>query len=186
MFTSMGRIPDISEHLALINCAGICVVCGGLLRIAFFPLTGCGCVNILNVSFRTIAQATEDEERVRNALKFVSGLDEIEETKIDGHFGNTLIIMAAHLEKKKQVRDFLARLNEFGIIRVLVDEVEERTDEECVFRFRLDKQKAYEEILELATGKDVIDCAVKAAAYPARKENAVASVQSAFQELLNL
>ena len=143
-------------------------------------------MNILNVTFRAIAQTTEDEERVREAMEFVSGSEEIDENRIDGHFGNKLTIMIAGLGKKRQIRDFLARLNDAGLVQRLVGEVEERIDEECAFHFRLDKQKAYSKIIELATTKDVIDCGLKVAAYPANKENAIASIRSTFQELLKL
>ena len=91
-------------------------------------------MNILKVSFRAIAQATEDEGRVREAMNFASGLDEIDDNIIDGHFGNKLMIMTAGLGKKRQIRDFLARLNDAGLVQRFVEEVEDRIDG-CPVRF---------------------------------------------------
>jgi RNA binding exosome subunit len=130
-------------------------------------------MNILRADFRAIAQATEDEDCVENALKFVAGAGEVKKHHIDGHFGNRMTIMSMEVRKKKDIKNFILRLMDAGILHSLVDEIEERIDEECVLHFRLDKQKAYEEMLELAHSNDVIDCGIKIAAYPARRENAV-------------
>ena len=56
-------------------------------------------------------------------------------------------------------------------------------DDDCVFHFRLGKQRAYEGVMELAVSKDVVDCALKVAAYPARRENAISSLNETFQGL---
>jgi RNA binding exosome subunit len=93
--------------------------------------------------------------------------------------------MSVDIRKKKNIMAFLTRLLETNVINVFKDEVEERTDDECVFHFRLEKQRAFEGFLELAVSKDVIDCALKAAAYPAKRAIAVASLRETFQELLS-
>jgi RNA binding exosome subunit len=142
-------------------------------------------MNILRADFRAIAQATEDEVRVENALKFAAGAGEVNKTHIAGHFGNRMTIMSMEMRIKKDIKDFIMRLKDAGILRSLVDEVEERIDEECVLHFRLDKQKAYEEMLELAHSNDVIDCGIKIAAYPARRENAVKIAKEIFKGVLN-
>lgn len=142
-------------------------------------------MNILNVDFRAIAQATEDEESVENALKFVAGAGDVNKAQTKGHFGNRMVIMSIEIRKKKQIKNFILRLKGACILESLVDQVEERIDEECVFHFRLDKQKAYEEVLELANGKDVIDCGMKIASYPARRENAIRIVIEDFRCILS-
>jgi RNA binding exosome subunit len=58
-------------------------------------------------------------------------------------------------------------------------------DEDCVFHFRLGKQRAFEGVLELAVSKDVVDCALKVAAYPARRETAISSLNETFRDLMN-
>lgn len=143
-------------------------------------------MNILNISFRAIARATEDGEKVELALRFVCGAGEVNKTNVAGHFGNSMVLMNAMLNKKKDIRAFMNRITEAGIVERLAGEARERVDDECVFHFRLDKQKAYEEVMALAETKDVIDCNVKIGAYPAKKDNAVASLDNIFQELLKL
>ena len=130
-------------------------------------------MNVLYVDFRAIAHATEDDELVHQALVFAAGGGLVDKNRTKGHFGNPMTIMSIKITNNKQIRDFIHRLKDAGIIRTLIEEVEQRVDDECVFHFRLDKQKAFEEVLVLATGKDVIDCGMKIAAYPAKREDAV-------------
>ena len=124
----------------------------------------------LNIRLRAIAQATEMEERVEAAMVFVSGLEEVESSRIEGHFGNSLTIFEAELSRARDMKLFLEKLKEARILDLLMNEIEQRLDENCVFHFRLDKQKAYVEKLELADSKDIIDVNMKVAAYPARRE----------------
>jgi RNA binding exosome subunit len=142
-------------------------------------------MNILSADFRAIAQATENEESVERAMLYVAGTGHVIKARTCGHFGNRIVIMSIKLGKKKDLKKFVLRLKETGILQTLVDEVGERIDEECVFHFRLDKQKAYGEIMELASGNDVIDCGMKIAAYPAKRENAVRIALEDFKRLLS-
>lgn len=124
----------------------------------------------LNIRLRAIAQATEVEERVEAAMLYVSGLEAIPASKIEGHFGNPLTIFEVELSKTREVKKFLQILKDAGILSLLMEEIEPRLDDYCVFHFRLDKQKAYAEELELANSKDIIDVNMKVAAYPARRD----------------
>ena len=137
----------------------------------------------LSIRLRAFCQATEVEDRVEKALKFVSSMDEIEVRKIEGHFGNPMLIFEAELSRSGDIRKFLERLNEAGILAKIKSEAGERLDDECVFHLRLDKQKAYNSELELAGNKDVIDVGMKVAAYPAKYELALENILSWFEDL---
>jgi RNA binding exosome subunit len=145
-----------------------------------------GVMHILHVTLRTLVQATEDERKVEKVLRSASGAEEVGRKSLRGHFGNPMIMMSAELRKKGQIKNFMLRLRGAGIITLLRNEIDERMDDDCTFHFRLDKQKGCDGILALAETNDVIDCAVKASAYPAKKDRAAANMRETFQELLKL
>ena len=133
--------------------------------------------------FRTFRHSTESEDKVRAALGFVAGDAEVQVTKTEGHFGNPLLILEARLSRNRDIRVFLKRLQTNGILDEVMKTLESRLDDECNLHFRLSKQKAYEEELALAFDKDVIDCNLKVAAYPAKRSQALSVVQDYFDKL---
>ncbi len=142
-------------------------------------------MNIYRVHLRTLVHATESEDKVEAALRFIAGDVGITLARTKGHFGNALVIMEVEITKKRQIKELLRRLCVAGIMSRLFTELEERIDEQCTLHFRLDKQKAYKEELELAGNQDVIDCGIKIHAYPAKKENAIIAARADIEELLN-
>ena len=143
-------------------------------------------MHVIGVHFRTMSHATEDEDRVAKALGFASGAEAIERDIAKGHFGNQIVILEATLKRSAEVKQFLSSLAQSGIADVLAGELEQRMDHDCVLHFRLDKQAAYLGRLELAGTKDVIDCSMKIAAYPASKEKALITARECFDALGNL
>ena len=134
----------------------------------------------LNIRLRAIAQATEIEERVEAAMLFVSGLEEVPFITAEGHFGNPITIFEVEITKNRDMKKFLLILKDAGMLVELMKKIEPRLDENCVFHFRLDKQKAYAEKLELASSKDIIDVSMKVAAYPAKREIALDALMEWF------
>ena len=134
----------------------------------------------LNIRLRAIAQATEMEERVEAAMLYVSGLEEVPASQIEGHFGNPITIFEVEMTKNRDMKKFLQILKDAGMLALLMEKIEPRLDENCVFHFRLDKQKAYAEKLELASSKDIIDVSMKVAAYPAKREIALETLMDWF------
>ena len=55
---------------------------------------------IHRVTFRAFAAATEDEERVKEALSIFVPLDSIIVISVEGHFGNPMKILEAILRKR--------------------------------------------------------------------------------------
>ena len=141
-------------------------------------------MSFLRVHFRTFIHATESEEKVREALAFVAGDAEIEATKTEGHFGNPIIILEATITKKREIKDFFTSLKATGIIEKLLAEMDDRMDEHCNLHFRVDKDMALEKQITLAQGKNVIDCSLKTAAYPANRENALEAARAFLNSLL--
>jgi len=143
-------------------------------------------MSVHRIGFRAIAHATEDVGKVERALLFVSEAEDAVLTETQGHFGNTITVMEAALTRKREVKAFLSRLAEAGILEVLSKELNVRLDDDCTFHFRLDKQAAYTEILSLAGGIDFIDCSIKVAAYPAKRDVALKVLDDHFSELLTI
>jgi len=103
------------------------------------------------VEIRVLAHATEDLGKVLKSLMNLVGEEifsevEFSREKLEGHYGNPITLVKAKIYSKSQARKILqnifSRLNEADKDRLL-DEVEDRVDENGNFHFRLDKQEAY-------------------------------------------
>jgi RNA binding exosome subunit len=130
-------------------------------------------IRFLSVRFRAIAQATEVEERILRAVQFASGSKDIATTSTSGHFGTSITIFEVELLKAQEIRQFIERLQSAGILSQFAGQADARTDEDCAFHFRFDKQRAFQEELALAEDRDVIDVRMKVGVYPASREGAV-------------
>ncbi len=140
-------------------------------------------MDIHNITLRAIAQATESEDRVKAALSlFLSG-EEIETVTAEGHFGNPILILQAHIKGKNCNRfiEFLnSRLSENELQR-LKNELCQRVDDYCVLHIRFDKQAAYKGTVQPATTSDTITAELKLKAFPARRERAIAVAEKIFR-----
>lgn len=132
-------------------------------------------MDIANLSFRTFAHGTEDPEKVERALRFVSGAESVTRSSSTGYYGNSIIVMEARINDSKHIKALLRSLGPQSL-RVLLDTLDLRLDEESFFYFRLDKQEAFQERFVLADGEDVIAVKGKVKSYPQSRENAMASM----------
>ena len=130
----------------------------------------------LIIRLRAFAHHTEVEGRVLKAMTFASGTEDVAVTRTQGHFGNPIIVLDAELKKAGDMKRFLNRVRDTVILKGLAGQEDRRTDDDCIFHLRLDKQKAYQGELALATGRDVIDVRIKVGVYPARRGDAVRAV----------
>jgi RNA binding exosome subunit len=130
-------------------------------------------IRFLSIRFRAIAQATEVEARVLKAMEFASGTKEITTTRTSGHFGTPITVFEVELLKAQEIRKFIDRLGSTGILSQLAGQADARTDEDCAFHFRFDKQGAFLGTLALAESRDVIDVRMKVGIYPASRDGAV-------------
>jgi len=133
------------------------------------------------VDLRAFCYATEDEKRVASALRtFLPEAVELERVENEGHHGDRIVILSARLENADDVRHVLAKLSALEDLDRLVQELPERVDEDCTFFVHLDKQAAFDGVVELGQG---IALRAKVEAYPARKEAAVENAREALSGL---
>ncbi len=127
---------------------------------------------IRRIEARTYCHATEQEERVAAALVFAVPEGETSREELEGHFGNPLERLTRRVEKRPAIRAVWEHWSVAGLPSAIARDLEARLDEEGVLHFRLDKQAAYMERLELAKDADPIDVRLKLIAYPAKPAEA--------------
>ncbi|MDN5357615.1 MAG: RNA-binding protein [Candidatus Methanomethylophilaceae archaeon] len=124
------------------------------------------------IRVRVMCYATENKEKVSEMFKTFIGTDEWNEDVVEGELGNITVVMDAELSRQKPIDEMFAKLGQ-STIDGIIDELDERIDEDCTFYIRLDKQKAISGSYIVATGGDVVSLTCKIASYPAKKELAV-------------
>ena len=123
------------------------------------------------VRVRVFCLSTEDREKVSEAFGTLVGTEWKEDVS-EGEFGNITLIMDCEVKKQKLIDGMFSRIDKKSIERMM-DEMEERLEDDCTFYVRLDKQKAVLGTYEMATGGDVISIVCKVASYPSKKELAL-------------
>jgi hypothetical protein len=133
------------------------------------------------VDLRTFCYSTEDEKRVEAALRtFLPDDVDIEREESEGHHGDRILVLSARLERADEMRHALSKLAEFEDIDRLLEELDQRIDDNCAFFIQLDKQAAFRGDVELGSG---LMFRGKVEAYPAKKEKAVAAAREALTAL---
>ncbi len=138
--------------------------------------------SIHHITFRAIAQATEDIDRVKAALSLFLFEGEIEAVTIEGHYGNPITLLQAQIRGKdcdRFIELLKSGLSEPELER-LKNELRERIDDECYLHIRFDKQAAYKGKVQLAATADTIAAGIKLRAYPARCEKAIEIAEEIF------
>lgn len=142
----------------------------------------------LKLHFRTFVHATEDPQRVADAMLYVMAVDDepeggsrLEPSKLKGHHGNDIQVLEATLGKDHDIAQSIGRLRTAApaVARRIADELDERLDEdEGAVRWRFDKQEAVERRLRLTRGGDAIQVELRIPRIPGR------DLASAARELL--
>ncbi len=140
-------------------------------------------MSFYQINFMAYSHATENEKNVEEALRFVSGTDNIEFRKTKGYHGNLIIIMEATLKKSRDVKTFFSRLKQHGLVKKILNELEDRIDENNNFYLRFDKQKAFFQRYELVRHDDVISAKGKIKCFPTNKRNASKTVKVFLENL---
>lgn len=126
---------------------------------------------------QTFCYATERKELLEEAMEILLGdADEYSEDESIGEHGNVMTILEAHLSHQRQYRNLFINLGE-PVRQWILDNIENRIDDDCVFYLRLDKQKAVQGIYEPAHHGDVIAITGKVQSHPARKDVAVRNLK---------
>lgn len=124
------------------------------------------------IKSRVMIYSTEDEDRVSEMFENLVGTDEYERSTAEGESGNNTLILEATLTRRREIDQLFDRLGD-SVIEWILEEIEERIDDECSFFFRLDKQAAMSGEYTIGTGGDVISFVCKVASYPAKRELAI-------------
>ncbi|WP_338729188.1 RNA-binding protein [Haladaptatus sp. DJG-WS-42] len=129
------------------------------------------------IDLRTFCYATEDENRVIEAIRaFLPDEFELERMETKGHHGDRIVILSARVEKADDVRVVLDKLAALENIDQVRAEIDQRVDDNCSFFIHLDKQAAFKDIAKLGEG---LSLRGKVEAYPAKKAKAVEIVREA-------
>jgi len=133
------------------------------------------------VDLRAFCYATEDEERVERALMTYLPDDvELDRAVSEGHHGDRIVVLSARVERADEIRHVLDTLAELDDVDTVIEELEERVDDNCAFYLTLDKQAAFSG--EIRRG-DGITFRTKVEAYPAKKHKAVENARDVFEAL---
>jgi RNA binding exosome subunit len=138
------------------------------------------------VDLRTFCYATEDEKRVEAALRtFIPERDgeptvEIERAETEGANGDRILVLSARLERADEMRHALTTLAGADEFDEVLDQLDERVDDNCSLFLSLDKQAAFQGRTALGEG---ITLRAKVEAYPAKRETAVENAREAFADL---
>jgi len=132
------------------------------------------------IDLRTFCYATEDEKRVEDALRaFLPDEFELDRMENTGHHGDRIVVLSARVETADEMRHILDRLAELDEIDRILDELDERVDDNCSFFLRLDKQAAFKNEIDLGAG---VTLRAKVEAYPAKHEAAVENAREAIEQ----
>ena len=123
------------------------------------------------VRVQTFCYATEKRELLEEMTELL-GTDEFQEDISEGEHGNIMTILETRLTKQREFNSLFKKLGP-EICQWILDDIDNRIDEDCVFYMRLDKQKAVQGIYEVAHHGDVVAITGKVQSHPARKDVAV-------------
>ncbi len=133
------------------------------------------------IDLRAFCYATEDDKRVEQALRtYLPDEFEIERATSEGHHGDRILVLSARVENADEMRHVLSKVAQLPDVEELIDELDERVDDNCSLFLRLDKQTAYRGEAALGEG---ITFRAKVEAYPAKKEAAVENAREALASL---
>ncbi len=136
------------------------------------------------VRVQTFCYATEKQDLIEDTLKELLGDIEFEEEISESEHGNTMMILETRITKQ---REFTELFSKFGddILNYILEDAENRVDDDDMFYLRLDKQKAVQGIYEIAHHGDVISIFGKVQAHPAKKDVAVKVLKDFVSELVD-
>lgn len=128
--------------------------------------------------------STENMDILKETMISLTGGDNLEEEITEGHHGNPIVILSSDITKDRDAKQLFSRLGEDMLTRIL-DELDERVDDDCTFYLRLDKQKAV--LGEYMAGRrgDVISITAKIVSHPAKKDIAVENLRKFLTGLLS-
>lgn len=130
-----------------------------------------GSVPLHYVDLRAFCYATEAEPRVERALRaYLPANTEIEREESTGHHGDRIVVLSARVETADALRHVLGRIRSVADFDSILDELDDRVDDNCSFHLSLDKQAAYQGECRRGSG---LQLRAKVEAYPAKRPAAI-------------
>jgi len=133
---------------------------------------------------QTFCYATERQDLIEDTMKELLGDIEFEEEITESEHGNTMMILETRVTKQREFMHIFARLGN-DILNFIIDDIENRVDDDDIFYLRLDKQKAVQGEYAVAHHGDVISIFGKIQAHPAKKEVAVKMMKEFAESLID-
>lgn len=116
---------------------------------------------------RALCHATEDPEKVKLALSTAIGYEDISVSRTEGHHGNSIHVLEAHVDDEAAIRRFFEKMESDDLAEILRT-LESRMDDKCALFIRLDKQSAFTGTTKLGRNDDVISVRLRVRAYPSK------------------
>ena len=130
---------------------------------------------IHNISYRVFVYGTENEEKVREAIKTIFPNSLPEKDINEGYYGNKVLILHDKINKKREIKEFIKKLENLDVDTKtsIIKDLNNKLDDKGNLFLRFDKQEAYMGNLIVVEHGDSIHLKIKIAAYPAKKEIAI-------------
>ena len=121
------------------------------------------------IRVQTFCYATEDRELLEEVMCSLVDPESMSEDISEGEHGNVTVIIESRLTKQREFTELFSKFPA-EILDYIIDDIDNRVDEDCILYLRLDKQKAVQGIYEVAHHGDVIAITGKVQAHPAKPE----------------
>lgn len=128
------------------------------------------------LAFRTLVHATESEEKVSEALRFATSLEELSRTELQGYYENPIIVLEGEIKKSRKIDGFFNKMDGQAL-KEIIRSLDSRVNDDCQIHFRLDKQEAYQGRIVLAEHEDFIQVRGKIKSYPKSRDSAMGSIR---------
>ncbi len=135
------------------------------------------------IRVRVMCNATEDEDLLAQTMELLCDPDKVEVSEGEGHHGNRLLMFEAELKSGKDHKGLFTVLG-VDAIKAILEELNERMDEENGFYLRFDKQRAVQGVWELARHGDVFMVNGKVETHPVDRDAALIKMQEFLTTLM--
>jgi RNA-binding protein len=127
---------------------------------------------IHNISYRVFVYGTENEGKVREAIKTIFPTSLAQKEVTEGHYKNPVLILHDKISEKNDLNVLIENLKAMRSSdkKKILNELKNKIDDKGKLFLRFDKQEAYIGNFKVVEHGDSIHVKLKIAAYPARKE----------------
>ncbi len=130
----------------------------------------------LELSIRTFINATEDADKVMEALTNLLGEElpkDVEAEELEGVYENPITLVRIGYRRERDISRILSRWDGMAFWKDAMERVEERLDDGLDMHVRIDKGSAYQGGIELWRKGGSIAIMLKVATYPSSRKRAL-------------